>query len=62
MSEFEIKKHDESLTRTIRMKSSMIEQINMLAGESNISFNALVVQMCAFALENLKKPEEKSEQ
>ena len=60
MAEFKIKGNDdESLTKSIRMKSSMIDQINLLAGEYNISFNALVVQMCEFALNHLKQEEDK---
>ena len=54
MAVFMIKKNeDESLNKTIRMKSSLIEEINVLAGEHDISFNALVVQMCEFALLHL---------
>ena len=52
MLKFEIKK-DEALNKTIRMKSSLINEISTLAEEHNISFNALVVQMCEFALKNL---------
>ena len=51
MAEFRIRKNDdEALTKTIRMKSSLIDRINTLADENDISFNALVVQMCEFAL------------
>lgn len=59
MAEFKIMK-DESINKTIRMKSSLIEKINALAGEHDISFNALVVQMCEFALLHLpgQKPDE----
>ena len=54
MAEFKIKgNNDESLTKTIRMKSSLIDKISKLADENNISFNALVVQMCEFALLHL---------
>ena len=52
--EFHVKK-DESLNKTIRMKASLIEKIEALAQENNISFNALVVQMCEFALSHLPK-------
>jgi len=54
MSVFRIKRNeDESLNKTIRMKSSLIEKISVLAGEHDISFNTLVVQMCEFALLHL---------
>ena len=54
MAEFKIKGiKDESLNKTIRMKSSLIEEITALAYAHDISFNALVVQMCEFALLHL---------
>ena len=54
MAEFRIKKNDdESITKTIRLKSSLINETISLAGEYDISFNALVVQMCEFALLHL---------
>ena len=52
MAEFKIKK-DETLNKTIRMKSSLISRITALANENDVSFNALVVQMCEFALLHL---------
>jgi UDP-glucose 6-dehydrogenase len=52
MAEFNIVK-DEALNKTIRMKISLINEITNLANQHNISFNALVVQMCEFALRNL---------
>jgi predicted HicB family RNase H-like nuclease len=54
MTEFRIKgSRDESINKTIRMKSSLIEEITALAHNHGISFNALVVQMCEFALLHL---------
>jgi predicted HicB family RNase H-like nuclease len=52
MLEFKIK-HDETLNKTIRMKKSLIDEITALAGKHDISFNALVVQCCEFALQNI---------
>jgi hypothetical protein len=52
MAEFKIKK-DETLNKTIRMKNSLISRITAVANENDISFNALVVQMCEFALLHL---------
>ena len=54
MAEFRIEK-DELVNKTIRMKITMIDEITALATENGISFNALVVQMCKFALEHLPK-------
>ena len=63
MTEFKIKRNDdESLTKTIRMKSSLIDKINALANENDISFNALVVQMCEFALLHLPGREKAGQQ
>lgn len=54
MSEFRIKK-DPSVNKTVRMKMSLINEISALANDSDISFNALVVQMCKYAIEHLPK-------
>ncbi|MDR2167072.1 MAG: hypothetical protein LBE35_04375 [Clostridiales bacterium] len=56
MAEFRVRK-DESVNRTIRMKISLIDRINEVARENEVSFNALVVQMCEFALIHLPDPE-----
>ena len=37
------------------MKMSLINEISALANDSDISFNALVVQMCKYAIEHLPK-------
>lgn len=50
---FEIKK-EEYFNRTVRMPSSLIERIDALANENDISFNKLVIQCCEYALENIK--------
>ena len=52
--DFIIKKPTNS-NRTIRMPDEMIEQLGKLATERGISFNQLVIQCCAFALEHLKQ-------
>jgi len=42
------------------MKTSLINEISTLADEYDISFNALIVQMCEFALEHLSdKPKDR---
>lgn len=53
---FEIKKPTSS-NKTIRMPDPLIEKLEALAGQYDISFNQLVVQCCEYALENLKPPE-----
>ena len=59
MAEFEIVK-DETLNKTIRMKSSLIAEITALAHKNDVSFNNLVVQMCTFALRHLPGNENES--
>jgi len=54
---FEIKKPSSS-NKTIRMPDTLIEQLEKLAGEHDISFNQLVVQCCEYALKNME-PEKK---
>lgn len=49
---FEIKKV-QSFNKTIRMPEDLIEKLEKLANQNDISFNQLVVQCCEYALENL---------
>jgi len=52
MHEFKIQR-DESINKTIRMRKSLIDEMTLIADEHNISFNALVVQCCEYALKYL---------
>ena len=56
---FEVKKPTAS-NKTIRMPDEMIEKLEKLAAEHDISFNQLVIQCCEYAMEHLKsdKPED----
>ena len=45
----------ESSNKTIRMPNTMIENMEKIATQKNISFNQLVLQCCEYALENLKE-------
>ncbi len=49
---FEIKKPTAS-NKTIRMPDALIEKLEKLAAQNDISFNQLVVQCCEYALDNL---------
>ncbi|HRR76736.1 MAG TPA: hypothetical protein P5191_07975 [Ruminococcus sp.] len=49
---FEIKKPSAS-NKTIRMPDPLIEKLEKLAAQHDISFNQLVVQCCEYALDNL---------
>lgn len=47
-------KKPESSNKTIRMPNELIERLEKLACEKDISFNQLVIQCCNYALDNLK--------
>ncbi len=49
---FKIKKI-ESSNKTIRMPNDLIEKLEALANENDISFNQVIIQCCQYALENL---------
>ncbi len=50
---FEIKKSTSS-NKTIRMPDNLIEKLEKLAAEHDVSFNQLVIQCCEYALDNMK--------
>ncbi|HIR52216.1 MAG TPA: hypothetical protein IAB39_02265 [Candidatus Onthovicinus excrementipullorum] len=49
---FQIKKAQQS-NKTIRMPDSLIDRLQKLADQNDISFNQLVVQCCEYALDNM---------
>ena len=42
------------------MSDDLIEKINAIANEQNVSFNQVVVQCCEYAIENIKKSDNKN--
>ena len=42
-----------NIARTVRFTDPLFEELNKLAADNNISFNALVLQCCKYALQNL---------
>lgn len=58
---FEIKKPTAS-NKTIRMPDTLIEKLERLATEHDISFNQLVIQCCEYAIEHLNKPDEEKQE
>ena len=50
-------KVDPSLNKSLRLKESMINKIQNLADEKDVSFNYLVNQMLQYCLDNLDEPE-----
>lgn len=55
---FKIKK-TQSSNKTIRMPDPLIEKIQNIADQNNISFNQLVVQCCEYALNNISQNSDK---
>jgi len=51
---FTIKKN-ESSNKTIRMPNELIEELEKIAKEKDVSFNKVVVQCCEYALNNINK-------
>lgn len=52
MEPFVIRK-PESSNKTIRMPNILIQKLEMLASDNDISFNQLVVQCCNYAIDHL---------
>lgn len=48
-------KTEPSLNKTLRLKESMINEIQTLADKKNLSFNYLVIQMLQYCLDNLEE-------
>lgn len=49
-----------NVSRTIRFTEQMLDELQQLAQDYEISFNALVLQCCQYALDNMeteKQPE-----
>ena len=58
---FEIRKPTAS-NKTIRMPDTLIEKLEKLATEHDISFNQLIIQCCEYAMEHLNKPDEEKKE
>lgn len=55
MPEFNIKKRVESFNKTIRLPADIIEKVEKIANENDISFNRVILEMIEFSLDNMKK-------
>lgn len=51
-------KKSESSNRTIRMPSDLIERLEKVAKEQDVSFSRLVNQCCEYALSHMNDPKE----
>ena len=54
---FKIKKQEYE-NRTFRLPVELLEQLNKLASDKNISLNQLVVQCCEYEIDNLDDSEQ----
>ena len=46
-----------STNKTVRMPDDLIEELEKIARENDVSFNKLVVQCCEYALEHMGERE-----
>jgi predicted DNA-binding protein len=51
---FSLKK-DETISKTFRLPTEMVEQLDKLADETGLSLTKIVIQCIKYALENMKK-------
>lgn len=51
---FEIQNQQKS-NKTIRMPDELINKLQIIADQNNISFNQLVIQCCEYALNDMEK-------
>ena len=49
-----------SVTRTIRIDEKLLEQLEQIANEYNISTNKLIINCIEFAIKNMDQNQEKS--
>lgn len=52
-----IVKKQEYANRTFRLPVELLEELNTIATNKNISLNQLIVQCCEFAIENIDEEE-----
>ncbi|MHC1770751.1 MAG: toxin-antitoxin system HicB family antitoxin [Flexilinea sp.] len=62
MSLFKIKRGYNSLSKTFRLPIELVEKLEQLATENNISLNQLIIQCLEYAMDNLGKESEKEHQ
>lgn len=58
---FTIKKNtpEANISRTIRFSEPLFEELNKTAAVNDVSFNALVLQCCRYALDELSEASKK---
>ncbi|MBQ7131313.1 MAG: hypothetical protein IJO29_01965 [Oscillospiraceae bacterium] len=56
---WKIQKGYESVTKSFRLPIELVEELDKLAYENNLSLNQLVIQCLRYSLDNLEKDEDK---
>lgn len=54
---FIIKGKADSTNKTVRLPNDLIERLEVLANDKNLSFSGVVIQCCEYALDNIKEEE-----
>jgi|ADurb_Gly_03_Slu_FD_contig_21_1238784_length_324_multi_3_in_0_out_0_1 predicted HicB family RNase H-like nuclease len=60
MSIFRIKKGYNSISKTFRLPIDLVDNLEKLATDNNISLNQLVIQCLEYTMENLDEEDEKN--
>lgn len=50
---FKVKEKSDSSNKTVRLPNDLIERLEELAKDKNLSFSGIVIQCCEYALDNL---------
>ncbi|MBQ8965525.1 hypothetical protein [Ruminococcus sp.] len=58
---WKIQKGYDSVSKSFRLPTELVDELDKLAYENNLSLNQLVIQCLNFALENLDRGEESSD-
>jgi len=57
---FRIPKEDSTVSKTFRLPIKLMEEMEKLAQNNNISLNRLVKECLIYAMENIEKPNDKN--
>lgn len=52
---FVVKEKQESSNKTIRLPNDLIQRLEALAQEKNLSFSGIIIQCCEYALGDMKE-------
>lgn len=55
---FVVKEKHEASNKTVRLPNDLIEKLESLAQDKNLSFSGIVIQCCEYALDHIQKEEQ----